>query len=422
MKVTSAHFNPKIQPYLRHNDRTNTSSPNIHQDLMHLNECTKSASEVLREIDKLYDEAMQKLKGTKGKRTPKERSYHEAIFEIAEDTTMEQCQKLADEICELTGFRTLQISIHRDEGHTDLEGNFKTHYHAHAVFFTLDKESGKQLARQEASLTKFNLSKIQDLASEIFGLQRGEKNSKKQYISDYREYKKIQQAKTEAQAQVKALFDKTYDWKEEQEEAIQKQREELAIKEEELALKEQKIQEELKSIDEKQEWILKQKEELNKQERNLQKQKQEILGNAEDAHEALRGEYNAKYSTFKNIFTFGKHGRQLAEEFKKAENFLANQTDKAIKEVNRRLESSNHLINEYIAETDKLFKQKRELEDKLQSIQFNHQKELEKANNTIKELREQVRELKAKYEPQQEQVIKNTKTKTQAKESRGFSL
>lgn len=437
MKVTSAHFNPKIQPYLRHNDRTNKSSPNIHQDLTHLNEYTKSSSEVLREIDKLYDEAMQKLKGTKGKRTPKERSFHEAIFEIAEDTTMEQCQKLADEICELTGFRTLQIAIHRDEGHKDENGNFITHYHAHAVFFTLDKESGKQLARQEASLTKFNLSKIQDLASEIFGLQRGEKNSQKQYVSDYREYKKIQQSKTEAKKQANDLIKQAQaqgkkqiedlmlgfvKWKQKIEQELKDKEQELANKEQELAQKEQKIQEELKSIDEKQEWILKQKEELNKQERNLQKQKQEILGNAEDAYEALRGEYNSRYSTFKNIITFGKHGRQLAEEFKKAENFLANQTDKAIQEVNRRLQSSNHLINEYIEETDRLHKEKRELEKKLGSLQFNHQKELENANNTIKELREQVKELKDKYEPQQEQVIKITKTKTQAKESRGFSL
>lgn len=377
MKVTSAHFNPKIQPYLKHNDRTNTSSPNIHQDLTHLNECTKPSSEVLKEIDKLYDEAMAKLKGTKGKRTPKERSFHEAIFEIAEDTTMEQCQKLADEICKLTGFRTLQIAIHRDEGHTDLEGNFKTHYHAHAVFFTLDKDTGKQLARQEASLTKYNLSKIQDLASEILGLERGQKGSKKQYISDYREYKAIQQAKTEVERQLKASFEK--------------QREKLAIKEQELAQKELEIQNQIKTIAEERKWILRQKEELLEQERNLEKQKEEILGNAENAHEALKSEYNAKYSTFKNILTLGKHRRQLVEEFKKAENFLANQTDKAIREVNRRLESSEQLIEN--------------LRKQLQITQNNYQI----ANERIKVLAQQVNELRARYEPEE---IQNTRTQS----------
>lgn len=374
MKVTSAHFNPKIQPYLKHNDRTNTSSPNIHQELTHLNECTKPSSEVLKEIDKLYDEAMAKLKGTKGKRTPKERSFHEAIFEIAEDTTMEQCQELADVICKLTGFRTLQISIHRDEGHTDLEGNFKTHYHAHAVFFTLDKDTGKQLARQEAALTKYNLSKIQDLASEILGLERGQRGSKKQYISDYREYKAIQQAKTEVERQLKVSFEK--------------QKEELAQKEQEIAQKELEIQNQIKTIAEERKWILRQKEELLEQERNLEKQKEEILGNAENAHEALKSEYNAKYSTIKNIITFGKHRRQLIEEFKKAENFLANQTDKAIREVNHRLNDSNHLI-------DSLRKQ-------LQITQNN----LQTANNTIKALAQQVNDLRARYQPEE---IKNTK-------------
>lgn len=374
MKVTSAHFNPKIKPYLRHNDRTNTSSPNIHKKLTHLNECTKPSSEVLKEIDKLYDEAMAKLKGTKGKRTPKERSFHEAIFEIAEDTTMEQCQELADAICKLTGFRALQISIHRDEGHTDLEGNFKTHYHAHAVFFTLDKDTGKQLARQEASLNKRNLSKIQDLASEILGLERGQKGSKKQYISDYREYKKIQQAKTEAQREIKASFEK--------------QGEKLAIKEQELAQKELEIQEELKSIAEQRKWILRQKEELLEQERNLEKQKEEILGNAKDAHEALMVEYNSRFSTFKNILTLGKHRRQLVEEFKKAENFLANQTDKAIREVNRRLESSEQLIEN--------------LRKQLQITQNNYQI----ANERIKVLAQQVNELRARYEPEEIQNIR----------------
>lgn len=374
MKVTSAHFNPKIKPYLRHNDRTNTSSPNIHKELTHLNEYSKPSSEVLKEIDKLYDEAMAKLKGTKGKRTPKERSFHEAIFEIAEDTTMEQCQELADAICKLTGFRTLQISIHRDEGHTDLEGNFKTHYHAHAVFFTLDKDTGKQLARQEASLNKRNLSKIQDLASEILGLERGQKGSKKQYISDYREYKAIQQAKNEVERQLKVSFEK--------------QKEELAQKEQEIAQKEQETKNQIKTIAEERKWILRQKEELLEQERNLEKQKEEILGNAENAHEALKSEYNAKYSTIKNIITFGKHRRQLIEEFKKAENFLANQTDKAIREVNHRLNDSNHLI-------DSLRKQ-------LQITQNN----LQTANNTIKALAQQVNDLRARYQPEE---IKNTK-------------
>ncbi|WP_270981557.1 hypothetical protein [Campylobacter helveticus] len=88
MKIGAVHCNPKISPHLQHNDRTNSTSPNIHKERSHLNECNKSAQEALREIDKLYNEAMEKQKGKKGKKTPKERSYHEFIYEINENTTI----------------------------------------------------------------------------------------------------------------------------------------------------------------------------------------------------------------------------------------------------------------------------------------------------------------------------------------------
>lgn len=174
-KIGAVHFNPKFQPYLKHNDRTCLRAKNIHKDLIRLNEYDKSSSQAMQEIDNLYNEAMQKLSEAKrkGKRTPKERSYHEAIFEINENTTMAQCQELADKIAELTGFTRIQVSIHRDEGHTDDNGQWKPHYHAHAVFFTLDRTTGKQLARLEASLNPRTLSKIQDTASQVLQMQRG---------------------------------------------------------------------------------------------------------------------------------------------------------------------------------------------------------------------------------------------------------
>ncbi|ENB9426133.1 hypothetical protein ABI917_001696 [Campylobacter jejuni] len=201
MKIGAVHCNPKISPHLQHNDRTNSTSPNIHKERSHLNECNKSAQEALREIDKLYNEAMEKQKGKKGKKTPKERSYHEFIYEINENTTMEQCEKLTEQIAKLTGFTPLQISIHRDEGHTNGKGEFVTHYHAHAVFFTLDKNTGKQLARMEASLTKENLSKIQDLTAQTLQMERGERRfergEKKNYIQDYKEYARVKEQERE---------------------------------------------------------------------------------------------------------------------------------------------------------------------------------------------------------------------------------
>ncbi|SUW87809.1 hypothetical protein [Campylobacter helveticus] len=158
MKIGAVHCNPKISPHLQHNDRTNSTSPNIHKERSHLNECNKSAQEALREIDKLYNEAMEKQKGKKGKKTPKERSYHEFIYEINENTTMEQCEKLTEQIAKLTGFTPLQISIHRDEGHTNGKGEFVTHLsRSRGIFYSRQKH--RQTTCKATSFTKSKKSK-----------------------------------------------------------------------------------------------------------------------------------------------------------------------------------------------------------------------------------------------------------------------
>lgn len=192
MKKLSVHTNRKLTPNLKHNDRsTKEKHKNVFGEKTHLNQIDKSAKKAMEEINQLYKEAMKKLEGKKGKRTPKESSYTEMIFEVDENHTLEDCQRLADKICELTGFRRIQVSLHKDEGHYEDDGTFKTHNHAHAVFFTLDKESGKQLARREKGLSDTNLSKLQDLAYEVLRGEVREKGEKKEYLSDYRDYKRL---------------------------------------------------------------------------------------------------------------------------------------------------------------------------------------------------------------------------------------
>lgn len=189
MKTTSIHFDPQEKPSLKHNDRTDSRAPNIYKHLSHNNECNRTAQEARELIDKYYSEALEILTANKTKRkTEKHRSYTEAIVEIKENTTMQDLEKLSEQIAELTGFRPLQISIHRDEGHTDEKGEFKLHHHAHIVFFTLDKITGKQLARQQASLSKENLKKMQTLTAQMLNMKRGKENSEIKYIpmKDYK--------------------------------------------------------------------------------------------------------------------------------------------------------------------------------------------------------------------------------------------
>ncbi|MCV3552475.1 mobilization protein [Campylobacter sp. CNRCH_2013_0855] len=215
-KVASAHCNPKVKSYLEHNDRTHSNSDTITKEYSYKNEYSCSAKETKEKINELYKKAQKdfynycekknglaksgKPKGLQNF-TKKEKSYTEFIYEINENTTMEQCQELSNKIAELTGFTPLQICIHRDEVHRDKKGEEKTHYHAHAVFFTLDKD-GLQLARREASLNKTNLSKIQTLASECLKMERGERRyeqglKQKNYTSHYRDYKRLKEKENE---------------------------------------------------------------------------------------------------------------------------------------------------------------------------------------------------------------------------------
>lgn len=293
-KITSTHTNPQIKPQIEHNDRTNDKSKNIYKEKTHLNECNKSAKEVIQEIDKLYNEAMEKQKGKKGKKTPKENSYKEFIYEINENTTMEQCEILTQKIAELTGFTPLQIAIHRDEGHYNKNNDFVTHYHAHAVFFTLDKNTGKQLARLQASLNPKNLSKIQDLTAEILQMQRGErrfeKKEKKQYPKDYREIKRIRERERE-------IIDN----------AIETQKNAQKLKNS-IELMQTQLESEKSDLKARESILITKENEIEKIQNGYEEAFNEI--NAKEREEK-RGFLNH----LKNLFTKGKHFKNITEKY-----------------------------------------------------------------------------------------------------------
>ncbi|EOX5803514.1 hypothetical protein ACPV77_001685 [Campylobacter jejuni] len=319
MKIGAVHCNPKIAPHLQHNDRTNSTSPNIHKERSHLNQCSKTAIQALKEIDQLYKEAMEKQKGKKGKKTPKERSYHEFIYEINENTTMEQCEKLTEQIAKLTGFTPLQISIHRDEGHTNGKGEFVTHYHAHAVFFTLDKNTGKQLARQQASLNPKNLSKIQDLAAETLQMQRGQK------YFNLQEYNLSRQEKRAYKPQAPKRIQNQDDFKRFAE--AQREAKEYNDKMQETALKLKNDLEamgnqlKIKEMD-----LNAEEKRLNHKEKKINDERQKIESGYPEAFNDLdkkrRQEKKGLWNYFKNIITGGKHFQSIDEKYNIAKNAI----------------------------------------------------------------------------------------------------
>lgn len=242
-KFASVHTHRKTKISFKHNYRLEKEHPNVYKELTKNNENNISLEETQKMINDLYNQAYENYKNycinthgiaTRSKKpkgiqnfTKKENAVKEFIFEIKENTTMQECQTLANSIADLLKIKPLQISIHRDEGHTDKDGNFKIHYHAHASFFTLDGAYGFQMARSgkdykdeeksknkkgdlkrkapiKPTFTDENMSKIQDLASEILGMVRGNK-SKKMYIEDYREYKQVKATKEKLEKEQEEL-------------------------------------------------------------------------------------------------------------------------------------------------------------------------------------------------------------------------
>ncbi len=93
----------------------------------------------------------------------------EAVVVIKEDTTILELHNLSKKLEEQLKIRVFQIAIHKDEGHYDKDTNeWKPNFHAHLVADWQDLETGKTLKHQS-----FHYSKMQDLASECLGMERG---------------------------------------------------------------------------------------------------------------------------------------------------------------------------------------------------------------------------------------------------------
>ena len=256
---------------------------------------------------------------------------------------MEQCQELTQKIAELTGFTPLQVVIHRDEIHENAKGEKQTHFHAHAVFFTLDKETGLQLARQEGSLNKQNLSKIQTLASESLKMQRGENRFEKgeeqpQFIQDYKDYARFKDQETR-------LLQK-----------IDRQETELKHKEE---------------------LIKNAKADLEKREKEHQESLAKLQQRHYETFDELRRQYREKESFVKNLLTLGKHNEKVRQEHKIAEKALESTLTQEETKFKRKIEG---IESEKRVEIEK------------------YQAEALKAKNELKESREMAIKLKAENE------------------------
>lgn len=122
--------------------------------------------------NKIISQAIETYNKNKAPKAPKFKAKNyewSAVVNIKPETTMDDLKKLAEHLNKKYGFQCYQITIHRDEGHINDDGEKEINHHAHLELITLDKETGKQ----RWNFTPKKLRELQTEVAEILQMERG---------------------------------------------------------------------------------------------------------------------------------------------------------------------------------------------------------------------------------------------------------
>ena len=201
MAATSIHIKPcKTGSAERHNRRLKELF-NVRPELSYKNEfwqISQSLQERFNEIKALVKEKTGRK--MQAKATP----LHEGVVVIKNDTTMDELKELARRFQQRFGFETIQIAVHKDEGHFDENGTWKANLHAHMVFDWYNHSTGKSI-----KTTKADAREMQSICAEVLGMERGVASDKvHQDIAEFRVKAKLREAEEAERRAARALRDK----------------------------------------------------------------------------------------------------------------------------------------------------------------------------------------------------------------------
>ncbi len=115
------------------------------------------------------------------------------IFNINENTTKKQIEKVIKYLEDSLDTKVIQYSIHKDEGHTDEQGNKKVNYHVHLEMLGIDSE-GRSVRKK---IDRKYLINLQTKVSELLEMERGvsKKITKRKRLNtyEYKEHLKLQE-------------------------------------------------------------------------------------------------------------------------------------------------------------------------------------------------------------------------------------
>jgi hypothetical protein len=182
MAKTSIHIKPCNVGNSEHHNRREKTLDYVAKERTHLNERWEEVtnlpgyqSSLSSEVKSLTGRTMQK------KATP----IREGVIVIQANTTMNDLRRFAERLEKAYKLKTLQIYIHRDEGHSATTedvapglaanpGEFICNQHAHIVFDWMDHATGKSI-----KINRQQMSEIQTLLADTLGMERGIKSDKK---------------------------------------------------------------------------------------------------------------------------------------------------------------------------------------------------------------------------------------------------
>lgn len=170
MQATSIHIKPCVIGSAEEHNQRLKKLDYVRADLSHLNESWTDGKTLSEHLEEIKSRTKQ-LTGRKlqDKATP----IKEGVIVIDKSTSMEHLKYFASNVEKKWGIRTIQIHIHKDEGHMKAK-DWKPNLHAHIVFDWTNHQTGKSI-----KLNRDDMVAMQDILAESLQLQRGKSSDKK---------------------------------------------------------------------------------------------------------------------------------------------------------------------------------------------------------------------------------------------------
>ena len=154
-----------------HNDRSQTVD-HAYPQFSNLNEVDLSAFLAEEKYLRMLTQAILNYMARTGQRVQVDpRNIRRSAIVLIEDRhTLDDVRRLCDAIERKYGWRTIQIAIHRDEGHFDENGVWHPNLHAHIEFFVLGADGVNLYKSRDFGPLK--MKELQTIAANVLGMRR----------------------------------------------------------------------------------------------------------------------------------------------------------------------------------------------------------------------------------------------------------